>query len=247
MEREEKIGEDIKNVLSVSHVSCGEKHTLFLVDDLLYGIGDNSNHQLGNTDNVIYNPVLLYENVTDFSCGRMFSMFKTSSGIFFVGSNYYGPCGMDVEVVVTPLLLPNSQNATSFSCGSDHVVMARGKDIYSSGYNLFGQLGIEGGFVERKFRKLDIELRDAKIVCNRDCNFAFNSEKVYAWGSNLFNQLGNERQLILLPELVVEGIGISRVITTRGQTVIFTSTGIYHSSHNSFIRLGNIRCKSSRR
>lgn len=144
--------------LKALQVSCGDSHTLCVVDDLsnnLYSWGGNNSGQLGNGTNTNYNfPQQIdtdNKKVVLCSAGFEHSLYLTdefTNNIYLCGSNTYGQLGQGDLVdrnTFTRLMFDVSglRIISAAACYSTNIALSSDEElnIYTWGCNIYGQLG----------------------------------------------------------------------------------------------------------
>lgn len=137
--------------LKVKQVSCGEWHTLALLETgIVYSCGNNSMGQLGTKtkENCISIPQLIPDlsNIVQIGCGESYSMALNKDGILFTWGDpsKIGRTSTSLFQATTPTpVLGSNFKVVGFSAGPFHAgcVTSNGK-LWMWGNNKFGQLGM---------------------------------------------------------------------------------------------------------
>ena len=115
----------------------------------LYGLGSNSNGQLGLGDtNYKHTPVLIATDVRDFDAAGSHSAIITgdSKSLYTFGHNFYGQLGLgDTSTRLSPTLVETG--VLKVRCGSSHTAfISSSNQLKTCGYNYHGQLGVATNF-----------------------------------------------------------------------------------------------------
>jgi len=140
----------IPNITNVNQISCGNAHSLVLLNDgTVKGFGRNDYGQLGlgNTANSTI-PTLIpnLSNVKQIAGGVYYSLVLLNDGtVKAFGYNSDGELGLGNTTIsyTTPTLIPSLSNVNQIVCGSLHsLALLNDGTVKAFGYNTYGQLGL---------------------------------------------------------------------------------------------------------
>jgi len=150
------------NNITITQIACGAYHTMFLTDDgNVYGVGRNSNYQLGYSNSTANQSTPRYlswfreggNNITisQIDCGYYHTMFLTDDGnVYGVGYNSHYQLGYSStsSSQSTPRYLSwfreggNNITITQIACGGFYTMfLTDDSNVYGVGYNSQYQLG----------------------------------------------------------------------------------------------------------
>jgi len=186
--------EQIPNLQDIVYMSSDDDHALFLTaDGHVYGMGNNTFHQLSQ-DEVIYynNPVLLpIDNVKSISCDNAYSLFHKhdSNKVYMSGLHYY----QDGEYTDSTLReIADIDNIDNIYAGHDHLfITTKNGDVYGYGdasYGVFGNGDTVGTIYDNPV------LLTIKNTVDISCNGAFSifslsNGKNIGCGNNAYGQI----------------------------------------------------------
>ncbi|XP_046391938.1 probable E3 ubiquitin-protein ligase HERC4 isoform X1 [Ischnura elegans] len=195
---------NFREAANVSHVSCGENHTVMVTDSgEVFTCGSNDYGQLGH-DGPRKRPeqvtALSDHKITVISAGATHSVCVNEWGqVFSWGCNLHGQLGNEplIPSQPTPKIVRSlaTVHIVQVASGISHnLAIANNGDLYSWGSNTYGQLGIGtvGGDVGKpQIVKSLAGIPLAFIACGGFHSFAVSkSGAVFGWGKNTFGQLG---------------------------------------------------------
>ncbi|OXA56991.1 putative E3 ubiquitin-protein ligase HERC4 [Folsomia candida] len=179
----------------VKSISCGESHTIFLLDNgTLWSCGSNDHGQLGH-DKGRTRPEkvegLDHSPIVEISAGFAHNLAVDKWGtVFSWGSDSHGQLGVQNEKKEDKLVV------VQVAAGYFHsMVLTNAGEIYTCGSNSHGQLGLgyANGPSQTKFCLVEmlIGFPSALITAGGFHSFALSvSGSVYGWGKNSCGQLG---------------------------------------------------------
>lgn len=204
----------------VVQISCGESHTVFLLENgVVFAEGDNGYGQLGIDSTVDSGPNEVLElrgiHVSRIATGSWHSFAITTSGrVYGWGKNDKGQLGLGDETTRdTPTLLSllSSQVVSDIAAGNNHsVVLTVDGGVFTFGDSSKGQLGHgTTGNTEVNPKKV-AELMGSEvtqIVCGKNHTLAYTSgsSNVFAWGDNEHEQIGIGYEDIVSTPTIVNG------------------------------------------
>lgn len=188
----------------VSDISCGNQHTLFIINKNLWSCGKNDFGQLcrATPDDSCSIPTKteLFDICNVFG-GYNCSFIKFGDGqIFCCGENDLGQLGIDPpdhHIEIPTALNFNRVEPTSnvifISCGKNHCLFLfdNGK-VYSAGCNNDGKLGVGLDKTPNTINLVKISTFVTKISCGEDFNMCLDSDGIlWTFGNGFFGQLGH--------------------------------------------------------
>ncbi|KAH3862509.1 probable E3 ubiquitin-protein ligase HERC4 [Dreissena polymorpha] len=188
--------------LSVAQISCGEKHTLFVLQNgSLYSCGNNDYGQLGHSSRTSRPEkvdCLSSKSVIQAAVGAAHSLCLTSKGeVFSWGDNSSGQLGrgdVDSELGRTPMMIKIPHTVVQIAAGRNHnLLLTDDGRLFSWGSNDCGQLGVGCG--SRQAQPMLISSLSgvpvSQLACGGSHSFALTrSGTMFGWGRNSFGQLG---------------------------------------------------------
>ena len=204
------------NSIVISQIACGGYHTMFLTDNgNVYGVGSNSNYQLGYSSSTANQPMPRYlswfreggNNITisQIACGYNYTMFLTDDGnVYGVGYNGYYQLGYSTSNSdqSTPRYLSwfregeNNIAISQIACGGDHTMfLTNDGDVYGVGNNGSYQLGYSIAGSQSTPRHLNWFSDNLIVISQIACGgnhtmFLTDDGNVYGIGYNSHYQLG---------------------------------------------------------
>ncbi|RUS80177.1 hypothetical protein EGW08_012066, partial [Elysia chlorotica] len=177
----------------VTQVACGDKHTLFLLQDgTVSAVGHNSHGQIGDggrQESVVPKPVDLEAPAVSIACGQDHNLAITDSGDVYVWG-YCKGCGHRKNDVLSPELKLQGRQVVQVAGGATHSLALTGDGtIYAWGFGSDGQLGLGErkltSSVPRRMRHESLRHRVAFISCRETLSAAVTADgRLYMWGKN---------------------------------------------------------------
>lgn len=140
---------------NITHVSCGEHHTIVISDNKLFVCGLNNSSHLGfDIPETIYEPTIvpLALDITNILAIRKqlcetkyhHTAIISNGKLFMCGNNTYGQLGLGYTSadVSTFTEIKSLKNVTAVSCGYHHTVAISDGHLFVFGRNTEGQLGL---------------------------------------------------------------------------------------------------------
>ncbi|KAG8454246.1 hypothetical protein GDO86_000766 [Hymenochirus boettgeri] len=188
----------------VQKVACGEKHTLFLMEDgTVLSCGLNHHGQLcrkGNTNSLEQIGSLETHTIVDISCGANHSVAVCDEGnVFTWGDGSKGQLGTGKFPLknMTPKKITGLFNTKilQVSCGNFHTIsLSEDGRVFSWGQNTNGQLGLGTQIPDQASPQFVKSLKGMPLVqvtAGGSQSFALSMlGTVFAWGKNNAGQLG---------------------------------------------------------
>lgn len=181
---------------TASYVSAGEDHVLVLKDDTLYGVGRNSDGQLGKDSSLgeFIKFVPIVSNVRNVASGRDHVTFvKNDNTLWGMGANYNGQLGDGTRVErYSPVQIDTnvSQSFVSSETSNCTTYIKNDSTLWGMGYNSNGQLtgSVIGTYVTASIQ-LDTNVVQAAVGDNHILYIKSNGN-LYGIGYNGYGQLG---------------------------------------------------------
>ncbi|XP_015916558.2 uncharacterized protein [Parasteatoda tepidariorum] len=241
----ETSSENIKELIdSKKTLSCGQAHTAYIHNGILYMWGKSGSGRLGIEDIDEYLPpqpvpilLQLQVNVLSVSCGALHTLALTDYGLFSWGSSRFGQLGVgEVQQSVQPLIIESllAEKIQQVCCGQYHsMALTCSGRVYTWGWGVHGQLG-HGNAEDQNIPKLIECIKKRRIIsiCAGQGHSVLLSknEEVYTFGCGMFGQLGTGTVLkqsrpveINIPEQIrLIASGFFHVIAVSNTNKIYT-------------------------
>lgn len=132
--------------MGIRWLSCGSKHLVLVTcNNLMYGIGDNTDGQLGKgITKLIKEPTLIEQDVKYVSCGYFTTfILKFDNKLYVAGNNENGQLGFlsPKKIKKFKFLADDIKHVSAGYTHSGYVTLDN--EAYAFGNNEFGQLGID--------------------------------------------------------------------------------------------------------
>lgn len=206
-------------------VFASEENTYGLKSDgTLWGVGLNSQGELGLGDNVkrhMFEPIPGIGNVKEVICGANHTFVITNAGeVFSTGKNGAGQLGLGDNENKTTFTKVNISNVKRIECGVNHSVMINASnEIYTCGRNTEGQLGLGNNENKNVFTKVNVTNVTDFACGGNHMLVLLNTGELQGVGMNSKGQLG-------LNNLVNQNTLTKVNVLT---TIADISCGLYHS------------------
>lgn len=240
----------------IVQIYAGENHAMALTNSgEVYGWGNNTYGQLGNSSYansspVIHIPNYSNKNIKQLSLGTRHTVALTQDGdVYATGSNEYGQLGNTTPSKFTnPTKVYFKVNETikikQISAGGLHTfALSEDGTVYTFGYGGSGQLGL-GTTGNANTPRIITTLSDkniVQVVASNDNGLAVTSDgQVYSWGSNMWSQIGDgSAKNQLSPVLLTSLSNIDFVNMFKYNGLAISKDGeIYSWGSNSYGQLG---------
>jgi alpha-tubulin suppressor-like RCC1 family protein len=203
--------------VTISKISCGLRHTLFLtVHGKVYACGANRHGQCGITGSANSPTLLPYDNVIDIATGQYHSLILTSDRrIYAFGKNNFNQLGC-LTNSFNLITIPNEVVKSIFSSWSTCGAICESGNVYTWGRNNFGQMGVGQQVPQTHVPHLVPELKNATMIAmGSEHGLAIIDSKCVSWGWNEHGMLGMGHtnnlfvpKLVPLPtDLIVDAVG----------------------------------------
>jgi alpha-tubulin suppressor-like RCC1 family protein len=202
------------NTLTISAVSCGYEHTMFLTNTgRVYGCGLNTSGELGlgNTTSPVSTPTLLNTSpfntvtISAISAAGNYTLFLTNTGrVYGCGLNTSGELGLGntTSPVSTPTLIDSSPfntltiSAIATGCTAHSIFLTNTGRVYACGNNGYGKLGTGNTTNQSTPTLLNTSPFNTLTITSIACGsfhtlFITNTGRVYSTGYNGFGELGH--------------------------------------------------------
>jgi len=171
----------------VSWVSCGSRHTGFVVDAELFMCGSSDTGQLGTgRRDREYTPVKIPipEQVSSVACGIFHTLILAKSGkVYATGGNTFGQLGDGSKrSVLKPIELKTINKVQQVSCSHHSAAVTMTGHLYLWGTGVFGE------FLAPKLVLSERIVHASVGGCSGVATDSFG--RVWAWGSNSNGELG---------------------------------------------------------
>ena len=208
-----KIGDVSTPVTNVKAISCGDSHTIVLMNDIsgtVFGTGDNYDGELGTGDTNSQTTLTLMTTVPvdktpdAISCGDNHTIvLMTDRTVFGTGANYQGQLGYsgnNSTSTLTQMTIGDGStpvtDVKAISCGGYYtIVLKLNGTVYGTGANWDGQLGTgdtNNANTLMPITSVPVGKTPDAISCGNSHTIILMSDRtVYGTGANWDSQLGN--------------------------------------------------------
>ncbi|XP_072439985.1 probable E3 ubiquitin-protein ligase HERC4 [Chiloscyllium punctatum] len=221
---------------AVKAVCCGERHSVFLVDDgTVFTCGENEKGQLARQESgppsIGQVMALSTKKVVHVACGKHHTLALCENGsVFAWGAGTYGQLGIGrcCDIVSRPRWVElASIPIVQVTCGRYHsLALSKGGAVYSWGQNTYGQLGLGEEVYSQLQPRHVISLTGipvAQIAAGGRHSFVLSlSGAVFSWGRNNHGQLGLKS--------TVDKVSPCRVKQMKKHRVTYISCGSQHTA-----------------
>lgn len=201
-------------------IAIGKHHILYLIDNRVYGSGDNFFGQIG-TNNIYEEKLVLtkLKSVVDIACSENYSLVVTKNGrVYYLGYNRYH-FSKNVMYLISNLKGIIKIASNNFSILAVDIF----GQVYGFGNNGYGQLGL--GHCEDKDIPVLIMSNVKEVSISRSHSLVLtNDNKVFGAGCNVNGQLGKGERFISKMSLVCENI--NQIAAGDGYSLMIDSKGI---------------------
>jgi len=245
----------IANSSSAQQISGGGSHSIALcTDGSVKAFGSNSNYQLGDTNNIIWEnniPIVVngLSNVIAVSAGSMHNLALKSDGTVWAwGDNTYGQLGKgDLINTFTPTKVTGLGNIIAISAGANFsLALKNDGTVWAWGDNWSGQLGDGTNQNSSTIPAMVSALTglNGVIAISAGDNHSIairNDHSVWAWGANSSGQLGNGTFTDASFPIQVPGLANVKAVDGGGDhsLALLTNGIIWAWGNNSYGQLGN--------
>ena len=193
-------------------IKCGESHTLFLSNGMVYASGDNKYGNLGQNDNsklkgLNYSNIILKveskyfnnEYITKIGCTVSTSFCVSKAGnVYSWGSNANKICGNkdDMDIYLSPKMIQyfmdNNIHISDIQCGYDHIIVINKIGVcFSWGKHDNGQCGValQSEYIS-DIKTINIDINSIHV--GYDHNILINTDNdLYLFGNDSHHELFN--------------------------------------------------------
>jgi alpha-tubulin suppressor-like RCC1 family protein len=229
---------------TASYVSAGEDHVMVLKDGTLYGVGRNSDGQLGKDSSLgeFIKFVPIVSNVRNVASGRDHVTFvKNDNTLWGMGANYNGQLG-DGTIIerYSPVQIDTnvSQSFCSSENGGSTAYIKNDNTLWGMGYNSNGQLtgSVIGTYVTASIQ-LDTNVVQAAIGYNHMLYIKSNGN-LYGIGYNGNGQLGTGDTTTRSSSYLIDTNVVSCAVSDNTSYYIKNDNALYGMGYNGYGQLG---------
>lgn len=122
------------NVNNIDKIACGYNHSIILIDGKVYGLGWNSDGQLGTINGDKLELIYDQKVVIDVVCGAKHTLLLTiDNDVYGLGANVNGELGLDCVCITEPTLI--IKNIKRIYCGDYYsLFLTIDNKVYCCGY-----------------------------------------------------------------------------------------------------------------
>ena len=229
---------------TASYVSAGEDHVVILKDDTLYGVGRNSDGQLGKDSSLstFIKFVPIVSNVRNVASGRDHVTFvKNDNTLWGMGRNSYGQLG-DGTIIerYSPVQIDTnvSQSFGSSDNGNCTTYIKNDNTLWGMGYNSNGQLTGSAlySYVTESIQ-LDTNVIQAAVSANHILYIKSNGN-LYGIGYNSSGQLGTGDYDNRTSSYLIDTNVVSCAVSYENSYYIKNDDTLYGMGYNGYGQLG---------
>ena len=233
----------------ISLLACGDYHTFYYKEDMLYGFGWNEYGQLYLDSSVQKTKMSAkyLPHLIDINCGSLFSVLsfqKSKINIYGIGNNYSGQIGRYVHInTILPEKIKIDYPILKVRCGSFHTVIITTKHVYGLGSNQYGQLShmseqVMNYYVPTIMNTEEIEGDIIDGCCGSCFTFLMTKDYVYGLGANKYGQLGLEDQIDHHKPTLIDVKNVVQMSAGTTHTMFLCKGDLYGVGGNKYGQLG---------
>lgn len=229
---------------TASYVSAGEDHVVILKDGTLYGVGRNSDGQLGKDSslNTFIKFVPIVSNVRNMASGRDHVTFvKNDNTLWGMGANYSGQLGDGTTIErYSPVQIDTnvSQSFVSSDNGNCTTYIKNDNTLWGMGYNSNGQLTGSAlySYVTESIQ-LDTNVVQAAVSADHILYIKSNGN-LYGIGYNGYGELGTGDYDNRTSSYLIDTNVVSCVVSDNTSYYIKNDDTLYGMGYNGYGQLG---------
>ena len=229
---------------TASYVSAGEDHVVILKDDTLYGVGRNSDGQLGKDSSLstFIKFVPIVSNVRNMTSGRDHVTFvKNDNTLWGMGANYNGQLG-DGTIIERYSPVQIDTNVSQSFCSSETsnctTYIKNDNTLWGMGYNSDGQLTGSALYSNvTESIQLDTNVIQAAVSDNHILYIKSNGN-LYGIGYNSSGQLGTGDYDNRTSSYLIDTNVVSCAVSDDNSYYIKNDDTLYGMGYNGYGQLG---------